>query len=203
MRTFFCRSHHVNRMILEVTLKSFHFVKPKFDHTHQPTDHIFPVCDAPPPHTQNIKQSRAEKGRDTDSVHSGSLEENGRMTSVASQSMAAPGPPEAWDSGKCEWVKSIDGEILFLQPGCPPSKKRPPDKAASARTQNLGHAARLRVNMWHRSPTTCEDCLAARRLAHLWGSGRQRVHCRHLTAVCNWSFSRELWQTGRICVWPS
>lgn len=30
------------------------------------------------------------------------LEENGRMTNVASQSMAAPEPPEAWDTGKCK-----------------------------------------------------------------------------------------------------
>lgn len=32
-------------------------------------------------------------------------------------------------------------------------------------TQNLGHSARLRVNMWHRSPATCEDRLAVRRPA--------------------------------------
>lgn len=35
--------------------------------------------------------------------------QNGRMTSMASQSMAAPGPPKAWDTGKCKWGKSIHG----------------------------------------------------------------------------------------------
>lgn len=28
--------------------------------------------------------------------------QNGRMTSMAPQSMAAPGPPKAWDTGKCK-----------------------------------------------------------------------------------------------------
>lgn len=46
--------------------------------------------------------------------------QNGRITSMASQSMAAPGPPKAWDTGKCKWGKSIHGETSFFSPdACP------------------------------------------------------------------------------------
>lgn len=53
-------------------------------------------------------------------AHRGRIEENGRMTSVAPQSMAAPKPPEAWDTGKCKWGKSIDGETSFFSPAARP-----------------------------------------------------------------------------------
>lgn len=78
---------------------------------------------------------RLKKGESNESVTQtaarwGSLQENGRMTSVASQSMAAPGPPEAWDTRQVQVRKINRWRDLFLQPCRPPSKKRPPVKAA-------------------------------------------------------------------------
>lgn len=127
-------------------------------------------------------------------AHWGSLEENGRMTSMASQSMAAPGPPEAWDTGKCKWGKSIDGETSFFSPAAHPYRKGLQSRLRHVWTENLGHSARLQVNMWHRSPATCENDLAVCPPAGFQTSiqphavammdcRRQRVHCRHLTVL--------------------
>ena len=80
-------------------------------------------------------QCGTKKGESNESVTQtaarwGSLEENGRMTSVASRAMAAPGPPEAWDTRQVQVRKINRWRDLFLQPCRPPSKKRPPVKAA-------------------------------------------------------------------------
>lgn len=53
-------------------------------------------------------------------AHWGNLEKNGSVTGVASQLMTAPGPPEAWDTGKCKWGKSIDGETSFFSSAARP-----------------------------------------------------------------------------------
>lgn len=78
---------------------------------------------SPPPvweRKENVMSTELREAVTQTDAHWRSLEENGRMTSVASQSMAAPGPPEAWDTGKCKWGKSIDGETSFFSPAARP-----------------------------------------------------------------------------------
>lgn len=110
---------------------------------------------------------------------------------------------------KCKWGKSIDGETSFFSPAARPQRKGLRSRLRCVWTENLGHSARRRVNMWHRSPATCENDLAVCPPAGFQTSiqphaaaptdrGRpERVHCRHLTvgaakeaSVFNWSFSR-------------
>lgn len=85
------------------------------------------------------------------------LKENGRMTSVASQSMAAP--RASWSVGYRQvQVRKINRwRDLFLQPCRPPLKKRPPVKAAprlARRIWAILHDSGLTCGTAHRP--TCE-----------------------------------------------